>query len=1031
MKRRTLLKAFAVAGVGGPALAELPAATGSDRADPLQNVFRTPPRDALPQCLWFWMNGNVSRDGITRDLEAMHRVGIGGVVNFDTGASIPKGPVDYLDAEWLALKQHAISEADRLGLDFTMHNCPGWSSSGGPWITPELAMQSLTWSETDVEGGRALQLRLDKPFTWTAHYREIAVLALPLPARVRMQDALLRTVTLNGKALASLGYLAVDAPSADGETIVLLELHAPSTLHGLDFVTRRMGTAGDPGILVEWSGNGIDFHELARWKPGPVEADRTRVMLDFEAVDARFVRLTAHAARGYERLRLQQSARLEGWQAKANHVYGEIDDAAPRPQGIADCASTAVIDLTAQVDAEGNLDWNAPAGRWTILRLGHGANGRTNRSAPDTGVGLECDKFNPAAFDFHFEHMMERLLPALAPLARTGRAGLEIDSYEVGAQNWTAGFETTFRTRRGYDLSPYLPALTGRIVDDVDTTERVLWDLRRVQADLVAECYYGRFAERCHDHGLRAWAEPYEHGPFEELQIGQAFDVPIGEFWNGLSSLFQNNLSLRRTVKLVASVAHAGRASLVAAEAFTGEPASSRWQEHPFGMKPIGDRYFTEGLNKIVVHRFAHQPHPTAAPGMTMGPWGTHFDRTNTWWGQSKAWIEYLTRCQALLQHGRFHADVAYFGGESPNHATACAREELDPRLPDGFDYDVLAGDALMGASVRAGKLVLANGMEYRVLVFQGRQALSLALVRKLRTLVEAGLQLVAPRPVRSLGLVGATAQAEFARCVEAIWGVSERWADGDRRVGRGLVLPPRAFPEVLAGLVPDVAIETASGEDCIRWIHRVDERASTDFYFLSNQKREAETVTATFRVTAGQAERWDPQTGSLEPIALTVRGNKTQITLHLAPSASCFVVLRKTAAATQLLPTAITAAKMPAVPLPPTAMATGDFSLTLWAKPEIDAMLDVFRFRGTQPGWTDFYALWPDDGAALHGQGHGCCGLAIGRNGVVLWERAGATPELRLAAPAPLAGWSHIALVYRDNAPSIWVDGKLRPVDN
>ena len=172
-----------------------------------------------------------------------------------------------------------------------------------------------------------------------------------------------------------------------------------------------------------------------------------------------------------------------------------------------------MIDVSEHVDADGVLRWQAPAGRWTVLRFGFTPLGTLNRSAPDTGVGLECDKYSAEAVAFHFDRMMQPLLPILAPLTSRGRMGLEIDSWEVGMQNWTPGFEKEFEARNGYGLLPYLPAMTGRVVGSVDTTERFLWDLRRTQADLLADNYYGKLAELCHRHGMKLFAEPYDRGP--------------------------------------------------------------------------------------------------------------------------------------------------------------------------------------------------------------------------------------------------------------------------------------------------------------------------------------------------------------------------------------------------------------------------------------------------------------------------------------------------------------------------------------
>lgn len=498
----------------------------------IEKDFAELSRAARPYTYWFWMNGNITKEGITKDLEAMHRIGVGGVFNLEGGTGIPKGPITYLSPEWSELKAHAIKEAARLGIDYVMHNCPGWSSSGGPWITPEQSMQKLTWSEMEVSGGMLVDVDLVQPATEKGYYKDIAVLAFPS--------------FKNGKPV----------PFSDWKLL----------------------------------NNSVFNH---------------KGVIGIKKYDA------------------EQVIRIE-----------------------------EIIDLSKQMDGHGRLHWHTPKGEWTIIRIGHTSTGRMNCAAPDTGRGLECDKFSKEAIRIHFTKMMDKLYPLIKPYINEIQIGLEIDSYEVGMQNWTSGFEKEFFERNGYDLIKYLPAMTGKIIESTNITERFLWDIRRTQADLLADNYYGEFDTLCNQYGLMSYCEPYDRGPMEELQIGSRVDGVLGEFWNGLSAIFQNNLMMRRTTKLASSIAHINGQKIVGAEAYTSEPESGRWQEYPFALKAVGDKAYTEGINRMVIHRYAMQPHPDAMPAMTLGPWGIHFDRTNTWWEPSKAWMDYLNRCQVLLQEG-------------------------------------------------------------------------------------------------------------------------------------------------------------------------------------------------------------------------------------------------------------------------------------------------------------------------------------------------------------------------------------------
>jgi hypothetical protein len=1060
MKRRTFLKSSSRTGLvalitpsGIINISEKQAALHAGAADSFVDAFLNPPASARAQCWWHWMNGNVTADGITRDLEAMKQIGLGGFQNFDAGTGIPKGPVVYLSPEWLKLKEHTIKEADRLGLEFTMHNCPGWSSSGGPWITPELAMQEVTWSETYITGGKAVTIALPKPMFKLDFYRDVAVIAFPsLPGEASLQS-LVSKATVNGNAApVSLDQLAgnegvtISPVEGSKSAYLQIEFSQPYEARSIGFLSKSIGASGGGGgfgggLVLEVSDDGTTFRKVTTINTGRSE-ESSASLGEFAATKAKYFRITSPGARQFSQMQFSGTARLADWKKKTNNTFA-VMGVTPDPEGTAKTAirQNAIVDLTRFMDKDGLLTWNAPAGNWTILRVGYTPKGELNRSAPDTGIGLECDKYSTAAIDFHFNKMMEQLLPTLKPLTKKGGVGLLIDSYEVGMQNWTAQFP---QKRSGYSLINYLPALTGRIVDSADTTERFLWDLRRTQADLMADNYYGRFTELCHQQGIVAYTEPYDRGPMEEMQIGARVDVNMGEFWNGLSSIFQNNLTMRRTTKLAASIAHINgkkvgggtpdSPQVVGAEAFTGEPESARWQEYPFAMKALGDKMFTQGLNKIIFHRYAHQPHPTAVPGMTMGPWGIHFDRTTTWWSQGRSWLDYIARCQSLLQQGLFVADLAYFTGEDGNQYAKVEPHELTPTPPQGYDYDLINAETIIKrATVEKGNLTLPDGMSYRVLVLQDHKALSIELLRKLRDLINNGLVVVGNKPATTLGLrAHAQGDAEFQRLVNEIWGNGTPATE--HRLGKGRVFGVQPIQTVLTtlGVKPDVEITSRSGDAPVTYIHR--RIGNTQVYFLANQRRTREELVCTFRVDGLKPELWDAATGKQTPVAMYSTANgQTQVAIPLEAAGSVFVVFRSPAT-----PKRIQAVKqgsdvllsVKSFPQPARKLykdVTNNFTISLWAKPELNIMLSTGGLReAVKNSWTDNYAIYPPSGAELYGAGHATCGLAIGRNGVAVWERSNEGPMFKLAAPVGLSGWSHIALVYKDGAPAVFVNGKL-----
>ncbi|MBD0294846.1 MAG: glycosyl hydrolase family 43 [Flavisolibacter sp.] len=1063
MKRRSFIKSTGTAGlltIISPS--GIIQAFSQKTASALEEGFHQPPVSAFPQTWWHWMNGNVTKEGITLDLEAMKEIGVGGFQNFDAGTLIPKGPIVYLSPEWVELKKHTIKEAGRLGLEFTMHNCPGWSSSGGPWITPELAMQQLTWSEAYVSGGKQINTTLPQPFTKMDFYRDVYVLAYPsLPGEASIASLLSKAITSDGatvdlKSLTGENGESVTVRPVGGDNAsawLQLEFDQPFEARSLAFIGAPVATgsgaaasgqggSGGAFITLESSNDGVQFSKVATINTGggfgstPAASFGTS---EFPAVKAKFFRLTSAQPRQYGQLYLSGADRIYNWKTKANYTGG-FWQTTPVTEPIKEAAKeatinpTSVLDLTQYVDKNGKLTWNAPAGNWTILRIGYTPMGTLNRSAPDTGIGLECDKYSRAAIDFHFNKMMENLIPALGPLAAKGKVGLLIDSWEVGMQNWTAGFEKEFQKRKGYNLLPYLPAMTGRVVDSVDTSERFLWDIRRTQADLLADNYYGRFAELCKQHGIISYTEPYDRGPMEEMQIGSRVEVNMGEFWNGLSSIFQNNYTMRRTTKLAASIAHINGQKVVGAESFTGEPESAKWQEYPFAMKPLGDKMFTQGLNRIIFHRYAHQPHPTALPGMTMGPWGIHFDRTNTWWKPGKAWMSYLSRCQYMLQQGLFVADLLYFTGEEVATYTKVYPDEITPTPSQGYDYDLINTETLLKrAKISNGRIVLPDGMSYRVLVLQQYLAVSLELLRKLHSMVKEGMVMIGAKPTKTLGLRDTNGDKEFNELITSIWGDITGGPVTENRPGAGRVFWGLPEQEVLnkINVQPDLEISSRSGDAPITYIHRRTNDA--EIYFLANQRRKVEELVCTFRVNGKQPELWDPDTGKTTAIKIyDTAGERIKVPLQLGPSGSQFIVFRTPAAGRRLQSVAkdgkvmLGAKAFPATEQKLYNDVANNFTLSLWVKPEMDVMLSARNTFGGGEAWTDYYAIYPPSGEAIYGKGHETVGLTAGRNGVVIWTRGAGKPVLSLAAPTPISGWSHVAVVYKDGTPAIYVNGKL-----
>ena len=658
--KTTMKLALAFAAFWAGAAVATGAAAGSDS---LEKQFLSPPESARPWVYWFWLNSNLTREVITADLEAMQRVGIGGVLILDVNEGAPPSRIAFAGPQWRAMFKHVCNEAARLGLEVNMYNCAGFTSSGGPWITPELSMQKIVWTEASLAGPRRAELPLAQPEKVAGYYRDIAVVAFPtLAGQGRIDD-------VKGKTL-------------------------------------------------------LERHEFP---PSPA---------------------------AYRTLPAGQT------------IPGE-----------------KIVDLTAHCK-DGRLTWDVPPGHWTVLRFGHTSTGAVNLPPPKSGEGLECDKLSAEAADAMFAGLMAKLVDDNRPLVGKALVAVHIDSWEVNSQNWTARLFDEFQKRRKYDPRRYWPVLAGRVVDSLETSERFLWDFRETIAELFLETYPGRFEELARKHGLRLTIEAYGSGPFEDLSYGGRADEPMGEFWS-------YGLDMANSVTEMTSAAHVYGKRIVGAETFTALDIE-KWLGHPGNLKTLGDWGFCEGINRFVFHRYAMQPRVSRSPRMLMGPWALHYERTQTWWEQSAAWHHYVARCQQLLRQGLFVADICFIEPEGAprSFSPPVARSGSPPDRP-GYNFDLCPPEAVFTRmSVRDGRVVLPDGMSYRLLVLPDSQTMTPALLAKIAELVEAGATVLGAPPQKSPSLSGCPAcDAEVKRLAERLWGDGDGKAVQQRRVGKGRVL--------------------------------------------------------------------------------------------------------------------------------------------------------------------------------------------------------------------------------------------------
>ena len=553
----------------------------------LESGFRDPPKAASPHVWYHLMNGHVTKAGITRDFEALAAAGIGGVQMFDAGCGIDAGPMAFASDAWFDMMAHAFREAERLGLEVVVANCSGWSTAGGPWIAPSNSMKRLVFTKSDVLTGNShFSGILPVPPDTNDFYEDIAVLAVPepltheLPRPVRTSDG--NAIILDfGREVTARGFsyrVETGEPwSLDGEIVAEPGGRYPIT------VARSGVTDG-----------GFRYRAFRK----PATARRFRFSLELAEPT------TAHnppdTVVRLSDVRLEGDVKIDELAAK---TFAYRMDVSPTPaESDHPVPVSSVIDLTGRMSIDGKLDWSVPPGRWRLLRFGFASNGKKCHPASKTGEGLEVDKLDPEAVALHFASYVGRLAAIGSPAFK----GILVDSYEAGAQNWTRGLELLFRERKGYDLRPWLPVFAGYVVESVAASERTLTDFRQVVSDRFARSFAGTLQRQCHDAGLRLNLEPYGNAGVRNLDYGAFADVPMSEFWLHDDRRFEDGGNGR----IAASLAHVMGFPIAAAEAFTSAPEKThgRWLDTPWRMKSAGDRAYAIGVNRIVYHRFTHQP---------------------------------------------------------------------------------------------------------------------------------------------------------------------------------------------------------------------------------------------------------------------------------------------------------------------------------------------------------------------------------------------------------------------------------------
>ncbi len=879
----------------------------SQITDSLALNFKTPPAYTKPWVYWYWISDHISKDGITKDLEAMAKVGIGEALIGNIDVIKEKGSVKALTEDWWQMIDHAIREGKRTGVNIGVFNSPGWSQSGGPWNKPENAMRYLNMSEIRVKGPMKFSAKLPQP---SSQFQDVAVLAFLAPLNdadfLSSSNSKIRCnpeIKDAGSWFDGNQSTEVFMPNLSSKSVTIdFEQAVDYTVRSITFYPSK--TSFNVTCEIQSKESDGTFKTIKIIKIERTNNNTNVGFLPFAPVCETFSATTSKQFRivfssiggkaGFTEIALSGAARTERFVekqlAKLWPTSAPLWDAYlwKKPAEI-DLNTLAVnlqkeLNITSKMKSDGTLEWNVPEGEWIIERIGMTPTGQKNTPASKEATGLEIDKMNRKYVAEHFDAYIGQILRRLPESDRSAFKHIVADSYETGAQNWTDGLSADFLKHYGYDPIPWLPVLSGRVVGNADLSERFLWDLRRMIADRISYDYVGGLRESANKNGLKLWLENYGHWgyPGEFLQYGGQSDEIGGEFWthDDLAGI---------EPRAASSAAHTYGKNVVHCEAFTS--FGPMWKFDPWSLKKRGDWAATQGINHFVLHVYIHQPDTDKIPGINAW-FGVEFNRHNTWFFQSKEWIDYLRRTHYLLQQGKYVADVAYFIGEDAPKMTGIR----SPQLPEGYNFDYINAEVIeKNLQVKNGRFVLPDGMSYKVLVLPPLTTMRPELIRKIKELVAAGGIIVGNAPVYSPSMQNfPSCDNEVKQIAQEVWqncdGVSVKMVSYQNgKVFNGVDLKT-VFAEL--NINPDLGNTVPVHSN---WIHR--STGDMDIYYISNQTDAVLKMTPEFRIEGRQPELWNPVTKDQRDLPdFKCENGKTIIPLEFGPRESYFIVFRKIA---------------------------------------------------------------------------------------------------------------------------------------
>jgi hypothetical protein len=856
----------------------------------------------------------------------------------------------YMTPEWKEAFRYAIGLGDKLGMEMAIAGSPGWSETGGPWVPPSEGMKKYVWSETLLERGKTFKGKLAHPPSNTGafqglgireafgappegplpeFYADAAVVAFRVPVKEAAEEETTAKITSSGEgldpALLNDGNLVATThlpiPATGSESWIQFEYAVPRTVRAVTYVTKDLNFVEEifsgisiPDKTLEASDDGQNFRKVASLSSGRAPEHT----IAFEPVTAKYFRVTfkrnppppvpawaegidssnfgprPEAPKTYQiaELRLLSEPRVNRFEEKAAFVTeGDLYQyVSPGVEPSLVVKKSDVVDLTSKMAADGTLEWTPPDGKWIVLRIGYSLLGITNHPATKEATGLEVDKLNRVYVKNYFEKYLDSYKETVGA-DEMGKKGIRYvinDSWEAGSQNWTDNMLVQFRKLRGYDPMPWLPVLTGRVVESSEASDRFLWDFRKTIADLIANEHYGQLEETLHERGMGHYGESHESGRAfvaDGMEVKKLNEVPMSAMWTQRPGFNQPQYGYNADDRESASVAHIYGQNLAAAESLTA--AAGPWAWSPATLKPTADQELLNGINRFVIHESAHQPLVGKAPGLTLGPFGQWFNRNDTWAEFAGPWVSYLARSSYMLQQGRFGADLLYFYGEDSNLTDIFSKK--GPDVPKGYGFDYINADALIHElSVEDGQVATKSGMRYKVIGLDPySRHMSLPVLRAIHILVQNGAVVAGPKPTDDPSL--ADDKSEFEKLSSLLFGDGS----GVHKVGKGMVYAGSSLHDVFAALQvkPDFSYSRGKNAE-LEFVHR--KLQAGDIYFVDNRTDQEQTIRATFRVAGKAPELWRAESGKTEPVSFEIADGRTTVPLRLEPWGTVFVVFRE-----------------------------------------------------------------------------------------------------------------------------------------